>query len=97
MIEMARDVRRFSIDGERDLLNDDGEEKPIFHPKSQKFFFYVKNGVERRVIDMLKEDGMLAIQHNAMSETPLIISAQKDYFDIVKILLEYGANVHARD
>ena len=46
---------------------------------------------------MLKHDGMLAQQHNAMNETPLIISAQKDYPNIVLALLEHGANPQAID
>lgn len=94
MIEMAKDVRRFTIDGEKNPFE---SEQPLFHPKTNKFFYYVKTGIESKVTELLKLDGLLALQHNAKNETPLIIAVQNQHVKIVKILLEYGANPLARD
>ena len=66
-------------------------------PDAHKFFEAIKTNDSNTVITMIMKDRFIIFEHDAVGETALHWAAKRNRPDMVKILIDNGAIIDARD
>lgn len=72
-------------------------QKPMFHPSAPEFFSHIKNNNFDDVRFMLQINPKLVYEFDARFQTGLHWAAKRGYCKILRLLLQYGANINLKD
>lgn len=71
--------------------------KPFERPNSKALIYSAKNGDIERLKELLQENKLLVYDFDNVNQTALHWAAKRNFVPIIRVLIEYGANVNAFD
>ncbi|CAI2385948.1 unnamed protein product [Moneuplotes crassus] len=92
-MESFKDFKLSSVDEFKKSV----PQKPMFHPSAPEFFSQIKHNNFYDVRFMLQTNPKLVYEFDARFQTGLHWAAKRGYCKILRLLLQYGANINLKD